>query len=98
MDKFEKVIEGLKHCTSGEGCFTCPYYPKNDKDICTMFNEAIELIGLKKEINQMNITTEQAVKHLKQVGWLKMYEEFIMMKKRLGLIDKNEEYQYENWH
>lgn len=100
MDKFEKVIDGLKRiqgyleCTKG-----CPYYNENCANgDCRVISEAIELIALRKEINQMNVTTQQAVTHLMDSGWLKMYEEFVLMKKRLGLIKPEEEYQYENWH
>ena len=100
MDKFEKVVEGLKYIQNYLECTkNCPYHNENcTNSDCKVISEAIALIALRREINQMNVTTQEAVNHLKDNGWLKMYEEFIMMKKRLGLTATEEEYQYENWH
>lgn len=100
MDKFERVVDGLKHIQDYLECTkSCPYYEESCAyDDCKIVDDAIKLISLRKQIDEKNITTQQAVNHLKEVGWLKMYEEFIMMKKRLGLTTTEEEYTYENWH
>lgn len=101
MDKFEKIIDGLKYIQDYIECTkSCPYYEdkcalSND---CKIIDDAIKLIGLRKQIDEKSITTQQAINHLRDSGWLKMYEEFILMKKRLGLFKEEEEYQYENWH
>ena len=94
MNKTEKVLKGLESCRGDTSCKNCPYY-SGEWGTCgsdSLFNDAIELI--KSNI----ITTKQAVNYLKETGWLKMYEEYILMKKRLGFTTEQEEYEYENWH
>lgn len=94
MNKTEKVLKGLEICRGTSSCKACPYYSE-EAERCgsvSLFDDAAELI------KNNEITTQQAINHLKETGWLKMYEEYILMKKRLGFITEHEEYEYENWH
>ena len=94
MNKTEKVLKGLENCKGETSCRFCPYY-SSDMQRCgseSLFNDAAELI------KNSEITTSKAVSYLKETGWLKMYEEYILMKKRLGFTTEREEYEYENWH
>lgn len=94
MNKTEKVLKGLENCKGDSPCKTCPYY-SNETERCgseSLFDDAIELI------KNNEITTSKAISYLKETGWLKMYEEYILMKKRLGFTTEQEEYNYENWH
>ena len=56
----EKVIKGLEHCSSGDGCKGCPYSQSENGHVCSFncIREAIVLLKEQKTVETIAIKKE----------------------------------------
>ena len=59
----EKVIEGLEHCSSGEGCRGCPYNKTESGHAC-LFDCVRDALALLKEQEERIGVLTRAIKHM----------------------------------
>ncbi len=67
MVDLEKVIKGLEHCSSGDGCKGCPYSQSENGHVCS-FNCIREALALLKEHEKEIESLNAALENVSQMG------------------------------